>query len=92
MTDKAPQGREQVMKMTVNVDCTADEARQFLGLPDLKPMQEAVLAKIEQQMLAAVDTSSPEAMLRAWMPFVPQSAEQLQALMANFYKSAFGKS
>ena len=51
------------MKITVDVDCTPDEARQFLGLPDVKPMQAAVLAKMEQQMMGAVDALSPEAML-----------------------------
>ena len=26
------------MKITVDVDCTPEEARAFLGLPDVKPM------------------------------------------------------
>ena len=30
------------MKITVNVDCTPDEARHFFGLPDVKPMQDAL--------------------------------------------------
>jgi len=28
------------MKITMNIDCTPDEARAFFGLPDVKPMQE----------------------------------------------------
>ena len=32
------------MKITVEIDCTPDEARQFLGLPDMKPMQAALMA------------------------------------------------
>ena len=31
------------MKVTVNVECTPEEARTFLGLPDVQPMQEAVM-------------------------------------------------
>ncbi|MFY9972047.1 MAG: DUF6489 family protein, partial [Roseiarcus sp.] len=27
------------MKITVDVDCTPLEARQFMGLPDVEPMQ-----------------------------------------------------
>ena len=29
------------MKITIEIDCTPDEARQFVGLPDVKPMQAA---------------------------------------------------
>ena len=31
------------MKITVNVDCTPEEARSFLGLPDVQPLQAAVM-------------------------------------------------
>ena len=29
------------MKVTVDVDCTPEEARRFLGLPDLRPAHAA---------------------------------------------------
>ena len=28
-----------IMKITVGIDCTPTEAREFMGLPDVKPMQ-----------------------------------------------------
>ena len=34
------------MKFTVDVDCTPEEARRFLGLPDLSPVHEAYVEKI----------------------------------------------
>ena len=42
------------MKITVDVDCTPEEARRFMGLPDLAPLHEAYLAK----MRAAIDRAS----------------------------------
>ena len=39
------------MKITVNVDCTPLEARQFMGLPDVEPMQKAAMAEIEKRMM-----------------------------------------
>ena len=33
------------LKITIDIDCTPDEARQFMGLPDVKPLQAAVLTK-----------------------------------------------
>jgi hypothetical protein len=38
------------MKVTIDIDCTPDEARRFLGLPDVAPMQAALLAEVQAQM------------------------------------------
>lgn len=80
------------MKITVNIDCTPDEARQFMGLPDVKPLQAAVLAKLEEQMVASVDALSPEAMLKSWFSVMPQNADQVQKLFSSFMTPPFGKS
>ena len=48
------------MKITVNVDCTPLEARQFMGLPDVEPMQKAAMAEIEKRMMAELERFSPE--------------------------------
>jgi hypothetical protein len=56
------------MKVTVNVDCTPEEARRFLGLPDLTPVHEAYLDKMKK---AISDGPSPEVfgdMMKAWGP------------------------
>lgn len=77
------------MKMTVEVDCTPEEARVFLGLPDLKPMQEAVLAQIERQMLDAASAfSSPDALLRTWMSLLPGGPEQMREMFGRFFGGA----
>ncbi len=56
------------MKVTVDVDCTPEEARRFLGLPDLMPVHEAYIDK----MKAAVgEGATPEAfaeMMKNWGP------------------------
>ncbi|SDB19693.1 DUF6489 family protein [Belnapia rosea] len=74
------------MKINVEVDCTPEEARHFLGLPDLRPMQDAVLAKMQQQMVDAVDALSPEALLKTWMPLAPQTPEQMRDAMAGLFR------
>lgn len=74
------------MKMNVEIDCTPEEARRFLGLPDLGPMQQAVLGKVQDQMLHAVDASAPEALLKAWMPLLPQAPEQMQQAMTGLFR------
>lgn len=66
------------MKITIEVDCTPDEARGYMGLPDVKPLQAAVMAQIEQQMLRAADQFSPDSILKMWFSAMPQLPAQMQ--------------
>ena len=56
------------MKVTVDVDCTPEEARRFLGLPDLTAVHAAFVEKMQK---AVSEGPSPEAyadMRKAWGP------------------------
>ncbi len=75
------------MKVTVEVECTPDEARQFFGLPDVKPLQEAMMAKLEIQMSDAVDRFSPDAMLRNWFMLGPQGVDTMREMFDRFTKT-----
>ena len=63
------------MKATIEIDCTPLEARQFLGLPDVQPMQKAVLAEMEKRVIAEAAKFSPEGFMRAWFSEGQQGAE-----------------
>ena len=71
------------MKVTIEIDCTPDEARTFMGLPDVKPMQAAVMASLEQQAVRAADSFSPEAMLKLWFTTMPQLSTQMQDMFTR---------
>jgi hypothetical protein len=64
------------MKVNVEIDCTPLEARQFFGLPDVQPMQTAVMEKLQHQMTANIDKVSPEALMQSWFTFDPKIAER----------------
>jgi hypothetical protein len=42
------------MKITMNVECTPEEARTFLGLPDLKPIQDEVMQEMRNRLMAGM--------------------------------------
>jgi hypothetical protein len=69
-----------MMKVTVNVECTPEEARIFMGLPDVQPMQQAILQDLQGRMQNGLDALSPEAMMTNWLPTGLQNAEQLQKM------------
>lgn len=56
------------MKITINIDCTPAEARQYMGLPDVVPMQEAMLRELQERMMANVSSLQPAEMIKAWFP------------------------
>ena len=73
------------MKVNVEVTCTPEEARAFFGLPDLKPMQERVLAEIEERLRSGLNAMNPEAVFKTWLPASMQGVEQMQQMQQAFW-------
>ena len=80
------------MKVTFDIDCTPEEARIFFGLPDVVPMQEVLMEKIQERMLQGLDAMSPEALMKSWMPGGVQGMEQMQKMFWNAMMSSRPKS
>ncbi len=80
------------MKVSINVDCSPEEARTFLGLPDVQPMQRAAMAQMEKKMLAEMDCMTPETIMKSWMSLAPQGSEQVQEAFAKMLRTGFGAS
>lgn len=77
------------MKVTIEIDCTPEEARVFMGLPDVKPMQEAVLARMEKQMLENIEAVSADTLMKNWMGALPAGAEQMRDAFMGLIKTGF---
>jgi Family of unknown function (DUF6489) len=75
--------RGAVMKVNVEIDCTPLEARQFFGLPDVSPMQTAVMDKMQQQVMANIEKVSPESLIQSWFTFDPKIAERFQDMFVT---------
>ena len=56
------------MKVNIEMDMTPQEARAFMGLPDVAPIQKKMLEEMQARMKAAFDAGDPEGMMKAWMP------------------------
>jgi hypothetical protein len=56
------------MKVTVDVDCTPEEARRFLGLPDLSPVHEAYVEKMKSAVTDGPTTEMFGDMMKTWGP------------------------
>ncbi len=73
------------MKFNIEIDCTPEEARKFLGLPDVSAVQERLMIKVETQMSAALKDMASDAMLKTWLPAGMEGFYQMQkAFWAQF--------
>ncbi len=76
------------MKISIDIDCTPQEARAFLGLPDVKPMQEQLMRELQDRMTANIRSMAPDEMMKTWLPAGIASFEQMRDL---FLRGAKGK-
>ncbi|CCG41635.1 DUF6489 family protein [Magnetospirillum molischianum] len=79
------------MKITVDVECTPEELRTFLGLPDVKPMQQALMTQIQEKMESSLNAVDPETMFKVWLPAGVQGMEQLQKLFWSHFATSSGR-
>jgi hypothetical protein len=61
-------GEEEKMKISVDVDCTPEEARRFLGLPDLTPVHDAYVEKMTRAVSEGVTAESMTELMKSWGP------------------------
>ncbi|MEQ8967645.1 MAG: DUF6489 family protein [Azospirillaceae bacterium] len=66
------------MKISIDIDCTPEEARAFLGLPDVAPMQQAVMNEVQARLVEATRALDAETLMKTWVPLGLQNWEQIQ--------------
>jgi Tfp pilus assembly PilM family ATPase len=71
------------VKITIDIDCTPQEARSFLGLPHIEPMQDALVEKMQERLSAYLDALEPEALMKHWLPGGMHGLAQIQERFWN---------
>jgi len=56
------------MQVSVNVDCTPEEARTFLGLPDVSPIHDKYVETMLKTMEGSVNLDQMENLFRSFSP------------------------
>jgi hypothetical protein len=78
------------MKVRVEMDLTPDEARRMMGLPDLTAMQARLVEDFERRMLAAMEKSAPDEIMKQWFSLGSQGFEQFQRFLWESARTATG--
>lgn len=71
------------MKIRVDVDISPKELREFLGLPDVEPLQQELLERVRENLRSGQEGYDPAALLK---PLLPANL----AVLEQMHKSLWG--
>lgn len=80
------------MKFTIDIDCTPEEARRFLGLPDVQPMQTALMEEVQSHLMHNLSAMDPETLFKTWLPTQVHNLDHFQKLFWSQMAAQFGGS
>lgn len=81
------------MKISFDIDCTPEEARRFLGLPDVTPVNEAFVAELAKRAGDMAQEMDAGKLMEQWMTAGVQGFGDMQkAFMEQFAKAQSDKS
>ncbi len=72
------------MQIKISVDATPEEMRRFFGLPDVAPLQEEMIQRIQEKIRAGDEGFDPVTLMQTYL--VP-NVGTLEAMQKAFWES-----
>lgn len=80
------------MKISFDIDCTPEEARRFFGLPDVSPVNDALVKELTKRAGEMAQEMDAGKLMEQWMSSGVQGFGDIQkAFMEQFAKAQGGK-
>lgn len=76
------------MQINVTVDCTPEEAREMLGLPNVKKIQDEWLEKVSANISENAENFAPDKILNSWISGASPNVEMITGLLNSFMPSS----
>jgi hypothetical protein len=70
------------MKITIDIDCTPEEAREFMGLPNMEDVQKAFFKMMQQQYGSVAKDMNTEDVVSMWTEIGQKNMQAFQNMMA----------
>lgn len=80
------------MKVNIELECSPEEARRFLGLPDVQPIQDMMSDRIQDRLESAMNLFDPEWLIKTWLPAGGGALDTIQNAFRGAARSATGQS
>jgi hypothetical protein len=72
------------MKFNIEVDCTPEEVRRLVGLPDLTVVHDVYLGQVKEVMTKGVTPDMIEGMVRNWVPMGGAGVDLVKDIIGQF--------
>lgn len=69
------------MKFHVEIDCTPEELRRLMGLPDLAPLHDSYQSQLKDLMSKGVTPDVVEALVRSWSPLGQSGFDLIRSIL-----------
>ena len=69
------------MKVNITIDCEPAEARAFMGLPNVEPLNDHLVAEMKRRMDENITAMQPDELMKTWTSFGLQAQDQFRKLM-----------
>ena len=69
------------MKVNIEIDCSPEEARRFMGLPDVSTLNEHMVEEMKKRLDANMSMLSADELMKNWMAFGAGAQDQFRKLM-----------
>lgn len=79
------------MKVKIELECTPVEARSFLGLPDVTPINDAMVEEMRRRVDANMAALQPEELMKTWANLGGQAQEHFRKLMSAAADAALSR-
>ena len=80
------------MKFSCDVACTPEEARRFLGLPDITPVHEAYVARMTKAVGEGLTPDMIAETMRSWGPMTEAGSQMFKTMFEQMTGQATGTS
>ncbi len=72
------------MDIEIKVHCTPEEARAFMGLPDVQPFQREMMERVAKTMREGMSPTDAFEMMK---PFMVPNSQAIEAMQQAFFKA-----
>jgi hypothetical protein len=69
------------MKVTIEIDCTPQEARTFLGQPDVEAFNDWLIEQMKARFTQNMELLKPEEMMKGWIAVGGQAQDAMRRFM-----------
>ena len=78
------------MKIKIDIDCSPEEARAFLGWPDVTEFQRAAMEQMQRRASEYLDSLEPDKLAKMFMPAGMEAWDAMQRTFTRFASGAAG--